>query len=54
MANFATAPLFPNPHVLQIVNNLDLIVTLNKEKKDWTKKYYKIIQGLKTMVDIQM
>ena len=54
MANFATAPSFPNPHVLQIVNNLDLIVTLNREKKDWTKKYYKIIQGLKTMVDIQM
>ena len=43
MANFATALSFPNPYILQIVNNLDLIVTLNKEKKDWTKKYYKII-----------
>jgi len=54
MANFATALPFPNPYVLQIVNNLDLIITLNRKKKDWTKKYYKIIQGLETMVDIQM
>jgi len=52
MANFATAPSFLNPYVLQIVNNHDLIVTLNREKKDWTKKYYKIIQGLETMVNI--
>ena len=54
MANFATALSFPNPYVLQIVNNLDLIITLNRKKKDWTKKYYKIIQGLETMVNIQM
>ena len=27
---------------------------LNKEKKNWTKKYHKIIQGLETMADIQL
>ena len=33
---------------------MDLIVILNKEKKDWTKKYHKIIRGIETMVDIQL
>ena len=33
---------------------MDFIITLNKEKKDWTKKYHKIIQILETMVDIQL
>ena len=29
-------------------------MTLNKKKKDWIKKYYKIIQRLKTIADIQL
>jgi len=33
---------------------MDLIMTLNKEKKDWTKKYQKIIQGLENMADVQL
>ena len=33
---------------------MNLIVSLNKEKKNQTKKYYKIIQGLETMVDFQL
>jgi len=33
---------------------MDLIMTSNKKKKDWTKKYYKIIQELETMVDVQL
>jgi len=33
---------------------MDLIVTLNNEKKNWMKKYYKIIKGLETMIDIQL
>ena len=33
---------------------MDLIIALNKKKKDWTKKYHKIIQGLEIMVDIQL
>ena len=27
---------------------------LNKEKKNWTKKYHKKIQGLETIADIQL
>lgn len=33
---------------------MDLIIALNKKKKDWTKKYHKIIQGLETIIDIQL
>lgn len=33
---------------------MNLIISLNKEKKNQTKKYYKIIQGLETMVDFQL
>ena len=29
-------------------------MTLNKKKKDWIKKYYKIIQRLKTIADIHI
>ena len=31
---FATVPISPNPYVTYTVNNIDLIMTLNKEKKD--------------------
>ena len=27
---------------------------INQEKKDWTKKYHKIIQGIERMVDMQL
>ena len=29
-------------------------MTLNREKKDWMKKYHKIIQGLETIANIQL
>ena len=51
---FATAPIFSNLYITCIVNNIDLIITLNKEKKNWIKKYHKIIQDTKTMADIQL
>ena len=51
---FTTVPSSPNSYVPCTVNNLDLIMTLNKKKKDWIKKYYKIIQRLKTIADIQL
>ena len=35
-------------------NNIDLNVILNNKKKNWIKKYYKIIKGLKTIADIQL
>jgi len=34
MANYATTFLSPNSYIFQIVNNLDLIMTLNKKKKN--------------------
>jgi len=33
---------------------MDLIITLNQKKKDWTRKYHKIIQGLEIMADSQL
>ena len=51
---FTTAPTSPNPYVYQTINNMDLIITLNNNKKDWMKKYHKIIQGNETMADIQL
>ena len=51
---FATALSFSNLYVPHTVINLDLIITFNKEKKDWMKKYYKIIQELETTADIQL
>jgi len=51
---FTTTPISPNPYITHTVNNIDLIITLNKKKKNWTKKYHKIIQGLETMANIQL
>ena len=31
---------------------MNLIMILNKEKKDWTKKYHRVIQGLEIMANI--
>ena len=50
---FFIVPTSPSPYIACTVNNIDLIITLNNEKKNWTKKYYKIIRGLETMADIQ-
>ena len=33
---------------------MDLVKTMNNKQKDWTKKYHKIIQEIKRMVDIQL
>ena len=33
---------------------MNLIMTLNKEKKNWIKKHYKIIWELETMADFQL
>jgi len=51
---FTTVPISPNFYVSCTVNNIDLIITLNNEKKDCIKKYHRIIKRLKTMVDIQL
>jgi len=33
---------------------MNLVKTINEEKKDWMKKYHKIIQEIKRMVNVQM
>ena len=37
---FTAAPNSPNPYVTYTLNNINLVKTMNKERKDWTKKYY--------------
>ena len=49
-----TAPTFPNPYITCTVNNLALINTLTNKKKDWMKKYHKIIREIETMANIQL
>ena len=51
---FTTAPISPNSYVTHILNNMDLVNTLTNKRKDWTKKYHKIIQGIETMADVQL
>ena len=33
---------------------MNLVKTINEEKKDWMKKYHKIIHEIKRMVNMQM
>ena len=51
---FTTTPISFNPYISCIVNNIDLITTLNNKRKDWTKKHYKIIKEIKTIANIQI
>ena len=53
-SKISTTSTSPNPYITCTVNSMDLIMTLNKEKKDWMKKHYKIIWGLETMADFQL
>ena len=49
---FFTIPTSPNLYISCTVNNIDLIIILNNKKKDWMKKYHKIIRKLEMMADI--
>ena len=40
---FITASTLPNSYITYILDNMKLAKTMNKERKDWTKKYHKII-----------
>ena len=51
---FITTLISPNSYITHTVNNMNLIITLNQEKKDWTRKYHKIIQGLEIMANNQL
>ena len=51
---FTIAPTSFNPYIIHTVNNMDFIITLNQKKKDWMKKYHKIIQGLEIIANLQL
>ena len=36
------------------INNTNPILTIKQRKKNWTKKYHKIIQELEIIADIQL
>ena len=40
---FTTAPTLPNLYIIHTLNNMELFKIMNKKRKDWTKKYCKII-----------
>jgi len=33
---------------------MELVKTMNNERKDWMKKYHKIIQGIERIVNVQL
>jgi len=51
---FITALISPNLYITCTLNNINLVKTINNEKKDWMKKYHKIIQRIKRIIDMQM
>ena len=51
---FITALIFPNLYITSTLNNINLVKTINNEKEDWMKKYHKIIQRIKRIIDVQM
>ena len=50
---FITTPTFPNLCVSQTLNNIVLVKIINNKKKDWIKKYHKIIWEIEQIVNIQ-
>ena len=40
---FTTAPISLNSYITCTLNNMDLVNTMTHERKDWTRKYHKII-----------
>ena len=40
---FTTAPTSPNLYITCTLNNMELVKMINNERKNWIKKYYKII-----------
>ena len=51
---FITAPTSPSPYIICIFNNINLVKTINNKKKNQTKKYYKIMQGIERMINVQI
>ena len=51
--NYAIAPTSPNLYISRELNNMNQAQVMKKEREDWMRIYYKILKGIKTMIDIQ-
>jgi len=51
--NYITAPTSPNPYISRKLNNMDQAQVMRREREDWTRTYYKILKGIKVMIDMQ-
>ena len=50
---FTAALTSPNPYIFRRLNNIEEANLFKKECNNWTKIYYKLLQGIETMIDIQ-
>jgi len=51
--NYAMALASPNAYISRKLNNMDQVQVMKRERKDWTRLYYKILKRLETMIDVQ-
>jgi len=51
--NYATTPTFPNPYISRKLNNMEEAQEMKKKQDNWTKLYYKMLQGIETMIGVQ-
>ena len=50
---YTTAPTFSNPYIFRKLNNMDQAQIMKREREDWLRLYYKTLEGLETMIDVQ-
>ena len=50
---YTTAPASPNPYVSRKLNNMDQVQVMKKKREDWSRLYYKMLRGIKAMINIQ-
>ena len=51
--NYATTSASTNPYIFRKLNNIDKAQVMKKEREDWMRLYYKMLKGLKMMIDVQ-
>ena len=51
--SYQTAPISPNPYIIQKLNNIDEAKVLKEERRDWTRTYYKTLKEIEVMIDVQ-
>jgi len=49
---YATALAFPNPYISRKLNNIDQAQVMKRERKDWSRLYYKTLKGLEIMINV--